>query len=68
MISPSPDPRGGLFIDFGDGRRPIHEDDLANGESLNLTDAERAALPRLDPHASDDDTVTLTVEEHADGR
>lgn len=35
LAAPSTDARGGLFIDSGDGRGPIHIDDM--------TDAERAA-------------------------
>ncbi len=35
MTDAQPDSRGGLFIDSGDGRGPIHTDDL--------TDAEREA-------------------------
>jgi hypothetical protein len=50
-----PDPRGGLFIDFGDGKR-IHESDLTGAQR------EAAGLPILAPQPDPDQDPVITGE------
>ncbi|MFL5481138.1 MAG: hypothetical protein ACJ8AK_03030 [Gemmatimonadaceae bacterium] len=47
------DPRGGLFIDFGDGRR-IHESELTGAQR------EAAGLPILAPQPDTDEESVIT--------
>lgn len=47
------DPRGGLFIDFGDGKR-IHESELTGAER------ESAGLPILAPQPNTDEESVIT--------
>lgn len=49
-----PDPRGGLFIDFGDGRGRIHESELTGAER------ESAGLPILAPQPDTDVESVIT--------
>lgn len=63
MTTTGSDPRGGLFIDSGDGRGPIHTDDLS--------DAERAAhglAVEIAAESPADLPVLTSTEDHDDGR
>jgi hypothetical protein len=48
------DPRGGLFIDFGDGRGRIHESELSGAQR------EAAGLPILAPQPNTDEESVIT--------
>jgi hypothetical protein len=49
-----PDPRGGLWLDFGDGRGRIHESELTGAER------EHAGLPILAPQPETDEESTIS--------
>lgn len=48
------DPRGGLFIDFGDGSGRIHESELTGAQR------EAAGLPILAPQPNADEESVIT--------
>ncbi len=48
------DPRGGLFIDFGDGRGRIHESELSGAQR------EAAGLPILAPQPNTGEEPVIT--------
>ncbi len=51
--------RGGLWLDFGDGRGPIHESDLTGAER------EAAGLPILAPQPNTDEESVITESNNA---
>lgn len=51
---PDPAGRGGLFIDNGDGRGPVHESDLTGAER------EKAGLPILAPQPEPDEESVIS--------
>lgn len=65
MTTTGSDPRGGLFIDTGDGRGPIHTDDLSDADraahglalAVEIAAEAPAHLPAL-----------TSTEDHDDGR
>lgn len=53
-----PDPRGGLFIDVGDGRGRVHESELTGAER------EAVGLPILAPQPDGEEDSVITGEDN----